>query len=173
VNTVLPASVSTQAYIFLYSVLIGMFIAFIYDIFRIKRKVVKTGVLFLYIEDLLFWIIVAIFVFIHVCYFNDGEFRFYILAGAIIGVIIYILLLSKIIVKSSVAVLNIIWKIIKYILFVLIYPIRLIYKIVMIPAKLVFRPAKKLCRSARGITKVYISKMALWYRINKNARKKV
>ena len=153
-NDVLPTSVSTQAYIFLYSVLIGMFIAFIYDIFRIKRKVIKTGVLFIYIEDLLFWIIVAIFVFIHVCYFNDGEFRFYILTGAIIGVIIYMLLLSKIIVKSSVAILNLIWKIIKYILLVLIYPIKLIYKAVMIPAKLVFRPAKKIYRSIRGITKV-------------------
>jgi len=172
VNVVLPVSVSTQACIFLYSVLSGMFIALIYDIFRIKRRVIKTGVLFVYIEDLLFWIIVAIFIFIHVYYFNDGEFRCYILAGAIIGVIIYVLLLSKIVVKSFVVILNSIWKIIQFILYILTYPIRFTFRIAMIPVKLLSSPAKKLYRSARGAAKVSISKTVLWHRIIKNAKKK-
>ncbi len=172
-NIVLPTSVSTQAYIFLYSVLIGMFIGFIYDIFRIKRRVIKTGVFFVYIEDLLFWIIIAIFIFIHVYYFNDGEFRCYILTGAIIGVIIYMLLLSKIVVKFSVAILNLAWKMIKFIISILTYPVRIIFKVAMIPVKIVAKPAKKFYRSARGTVKVSISKVALWHRITKNARKKV
>lgn len=170
---VLPESISTQAHIFLYSVLSGMVIALIYDVFRIKRRVIKTGVLFVYIEDLLFWIMVAIFVFILVYYFNDGELRGYIFTGIITGVIIYMLLFSKIIIRSFVAILNLIYKVIKFVLFVLTYPIRLISKIVMIPVKLISNPAKKICRSIKGVTKVSISRIALWHKIFKNIRRKV
>jgi len=173
VNAVVPVSVSTEAYIFLYSVLSGMLIAFIYDIFRIKRKVVKTAVLFLYIEDILFWIIVVIVMFVLVYYSNEGEIRGYIYIGAIIGIIIYLLLLSKIVIRCSMAVLNIMWKAIKFILFLFAYPIRIIYKLVLIPLKLISGPTKKLYRSAKGAAKVSISKMALWSKIFKNIRKKV
>jgi len=45
-------SVSNQAYVFLNCVLGGMIVAFVYDIFRVRRKAIKSSNLIVYFEDL-------------------------------------------------------------------------------------------------------------------------
>ena len=60
-----------------------MLIAFIFDLFRIKRKAVETGNLLTYIEDLLYWIIAALVMFAVVYLANEGELRGYIFLGVV------------------------------------------------------------------------------------------
>ncbi len=43
-----------QVYIFLYAILAGAIAAFLYDILRIKRRAIKTGVIFVGLEDILY-----------------------------------------------------------------------------------------------------------------------
>ena len=52
-------SVSNQAYVFELC-LGGMIIAFLYDIFRVRRKAIRSGNLIVYFEDFIYWIIVAL-----------------------------------------------------------------------------------------------------------------
>lgn len=108
-------SVSSQAMIFLCTVAGGGAIALVYDLFRIMRKAVKTGTLVTYAQDLLFWLIVSIIMFLTIYYSNDGELRAYLFIGACIGVILYALLLSRIIMASSLFIIRIVF-----------YPFRLI-----------------------------------------------
>lgn len=100
--------VNSQALIFLYTVIGGAAVALVFDLFRILRKAVRTGSLVTFAEDLLFWLIVSVIMFLTIFYSNDGELRAYLFIGACIGVILYALLLSRIVMASSLFIIRIV-----------------------------------------------------------------
>jgi len=75
----------------------GLVLAFLYDLFRIKRRFVRTSVVFIHIEDILFWIIAAIIVFLASYVISSGETRFYFFTGLCAGAFAYFALLSRIV----------------------------------------------------------------------------
>ena len=74
-------SISEQVIVFLWTTVCGMIIAFVYDIFRIFRKAVKTGSLVTFVQDLLFWLIACIIMFLSIFQSNDGELRGFLFLG--------------------------------------------------------------------------------------------
>ena len=166
-------SVSNQAYVFLCSIVGGMAIALVYDIFRIFRKAVKTGRLITYAQDLLYWFIVAIIMFMTIYYSNDGEIRVYLFIGAALGVTLYTLLFSRMIMSSSLFIIRMTAKIIKTMVFILTYPVRLILRVLKIPACKLARVVGKSVRKARSYEKVRLSKLAFIKKSFKNIRKKI
>lgn len=135
-----------QVYIFLYAILAGGAAAFFYDILRIKRRAIRTGVFIISLEDIVYWFIAAVFLFITVYMSNSGEMRGFIFIGNIIGVILYETLLSSIIITSSVMIINIIKIILKFIGRVLSYPVILLYRLISVPIAFVFRHLFRLFR---------------------------
>lgn len=101
-----------EIYIFLLFILTGMSIGILFDIFRILRKSFKTIDFITYIQDFLFWILAGAILLYSIFSFNNGELRGYIFIGVILGIILYMLILSKYFVKISVAIINILKKII-------------------------------------------------------------
>jgi spore cortex biosynthesis protein YabQ len=166
-------SVSSQAYIFLCSIAGGMTIAFLYDIFRIFRKAVKTGNAITYIQDLLYWIIVALIMFLTIYYSNEGELRAYLFIGAFIGAVLYALLLSRIIIGSSLFIIRLIIKILKTIIFVISYPIRFIAGLLAKPAGKIIRKARKAAGKVRSSGRVRLSRLKFLKKGLKNIRKKI
>lgn len=124
-----------QAYLFLIFILNGFLIGILFDIFRILRKSFKTTDFITYIQDILFWILTAFIVLYSIFKFNNGELRGFIFIGIFIGIFIYLLLFSKSFIKSNLIIIDIIKKIIYYII---ISPFKLILKII---KKIIFRPA--------------------------------
>ncbi|HHW31414.1 MAG TPA: spore cortex biosynthesis protein YabQ [Clostridiaceae bacterium] len=169
----MPIPVSIQALIFLYSVAGGIAIAFVYDIFRIKRKTVKTSNFITYVEDIIYWLIVALIMFVVLYYGNEGEIRGYIFIGAIIGVILYALLLSRIIMKILLTTIKILGIIIRETWRVISYPFKIIFRILRIPARFLLRQSKKIFRKARKLGRKGADKAALWKRIFRNTLKKI
>lgn len=169
----MPISVSNQAYVFLCSVLGGILIAFVYDAFRIKRKVVKTGTVFIQLEDFAYWLIVAIIMFGIVYYSNEGEIRGYIFLGTILGVVLYILLLSRIIMGTALFLLRLIYKILKTVWMIVSYPIKLLIRIIAIPARFIAKMAGKGLKSIRRAGRNRLSRVAIWRRVFRNIRKKI
>lgn len=160
-----------QVYIFLCAVLCGAIVALFYDILRIKRRAIRTNVIIVGLEDILYWFLAALFLFITVYKSNSGEMRGYIFIGNIIGVILYELLLSKIIIDSSVMVINIIKRILLFIYKMLSYPIKLIFIIFKVPISFIFKlifnfakmfliRAKRISGTASGFTKKRIKTIA-------------
>lgn len=101
-----------EIYIFLLFILTGMSIGILFDIFRILRKSFKTIDFITYIQDFLFWLLAGAILLYSIFSFNNGELRGYIFIGVILGIILYMLILSKYFVKISVAIINILKKII-------------------------------------------------------------
>ena len=169
----MPVSVSDQAIIFFYSGLGGMLIAFLYDAFRIKRKAMKTGTFSLYVEDIVYWVIVAIIMFGTIYISNDGELRGFIFLGTFIGIIIYILFLSKIVMMILITLLRIIHKVFTMVWKVATYPFRVIFKILSIPGLLILSRIKRISKRIKVTSKSRLSKAAIHRRIFKNVRKKI
>lgn len=75
----------------------GLILALLYDLFRIKRRFVRTSAIFIHIEDVLFWVIAAIIVFLTSYIISSGETRVYFFSGVFLGGLLYYLLLSRIV----------------------------------------------------------------------------
>ncbi len=105
-----------QLYNFFIFIILGMLVSFIFDFFRALRKTFKTNDVITYIEDILFWIISGFLIMSSIFKFNDGEIRFYLFVGLLLGIFIYIILLTKLINK----ILEILMKPIKGVLNIII-----------------------------------------------------
>lgn len=97
----MDSQIISENLVLLYFIGMGAFIALIYDILRIFRKVVKHSHFMVSIEDLLFWCFCAIIVFILLQRENNGILRWFAILGAIIGMFIYHKLLGQYFVKYS------------------------------------------------------------------------
>ncbi len=123
-----------QIYIFFIFIICGVIIGIIFDIFRILRKSFKTPDIITYIEDILFWIITCVLFAYTIFTYNNGEIRLYIFIGALVGILMYILTISRYFIKFCVKIIEIIKKVIKKFV---VYPLKIILKIL---RKLVFKP---------------------------------
>jgi len=150
-----------------------MIIAFIYDVFRIKRKAIKTSNLIVYFEDFVYWILVALVLFAVVYISNDGELRGYIFIGALIGIVLYTLLLSRIVMTIFLFTIKIIYKFFSTVCIILLLPFKILYKILKVPAKIVLKGFKTIFGKARRIGKARLSRFSIWKRRFKNIIKKI
>ena len=93
--------INNQLYLFFIYILSGIAISILFDVFRVLRKSIKTSNLFTYIEDVIFWLIVGIFLIWEIFTISYGELRGYIFIGLIVGIIFYLLTLSKFFIKIN------------------------------------------------------------------------
>lgn len=102
-----------QAYLFIVFSLTGVVIGILFDFFRILRRSFKTSNIITYVEDVLFWILTGVLILYNIWYFNNGEIRIYMFLGIIMGLLIYMLTLSNIIVSLFSKILKILIKILE------------------------------------------------------------
>ncbi len=126
-----------QLYSFFIFIIVGIIISIIFDIFRILRKTFKTPDIVTYIEDILFWILSGIIILGSIFIFNNGELRLYIFIGMMIGIVLYMLFVSKYFIKINVIIINIIRKTIDKILNIILKPLKMFYKLL---KRLLFKP---------------------------------
>ena len=112
----------------LYSFGMGIFITFIYDLFRIFRRVCVHNNFFISLEDILFWIFCAISVFYMMHTQSNGTLRWFAILGAVTGMFLYKKTISPFFVKWVSHVLNIIVDFLKKILTVISKPFMLLAK---------------------------------------------
>lgn len=92
----MDTTIRVQFYIFLTSIYAGLLIGFAFDLYRVIRYFIKPKRIIAGIEDLLFWIVVAIVFFYIINKSNWGELRGFIFFGTFLGGIIYIKVLSRV-----------------------------------------------------------------------------
>ena len=114
--------------------IIGLFIGFIFDIFRGFRKNFKLPNIIVDFQDILFLIIVGALYFRSVMVFNNGNLRFYLIISCLLGITIYALTLSE----SCVIIIKVIFRLFKLVINVVLKLIKLPYYF----AKKKFKKAK-------------------------------
>lgn len=123
-------SIMAQLFSLLIFTISGMIIGVLFDIFRILRKSFHTPDFVTYIEDLIFWLLTGCFLLFLLFCVGNGEIRIYMVLGLLIGCIFYLVFISKFFIKISVPIVvfikNVIYKLIKIILF----PITILGKVI-------------------------------------------
>ncbi len=83
----------------LHSLLMGIFITYVYDLLRIFRRVIPHSSFFVSLEDLIFWIYCGSEVFLMMYHEGDGTLRWFAVIGALAGMVSYKKLISPLFVK--------------------------------------------------------------------------
>lgn len=136
-------TVVNQTLVFLSSVLCGGVIAFVFDIFRILRRLVHTGGAAAFIEDILYWLISCFLFFLFALKVNGGEIRLYLFIGVFCGMLIYFSTVSRFVIKISVEVVRFVSKITAVVAKVVSYPILLVFSWLKKPLFLVLNFGKR------------------------------
>ena len=126
-----------ELYFLLHSFVLGILTMILYDILRIFRKIVKHSVAALAIEDLIYWLICGICIFLMLYQENNGSIRWFAIAGVACGMLLYNGTISA-------YVTDIISKILKFILKILGRVFRVIFK----PFGILFHFVKKITNFA-------------------------
>lgn len=110
---------------FLYnSFFLGIMITFVYDNIRVWRRVIRHNDFLISLEDLLFWIMAAISIFLLQHRENNGVFRWFSIIGAFIGMLLYRKAFSSFFIKYTTVCLR---KILKFFYILFSYMFRPIY----------------------------------------------
>ncbi len=95
-------AIGSEAIFFLYSLLEGIGLIFVYDIFRILRRIIRHGTVWIGIEDVVYWIFCTIAVFLLLYQKNDGMMRAFSFLGILCGMAFYYFLFSRFVIKICV-----------------------------------------------------------------------
>ena len=136
-------SMSGQAWLFLSTVAIGFVMGFFYDVFRILRKTVPHRHWAVQLEDILYWAGVTFIIFYFMLHRNYGEVRFFSIAGAAVGMVIYFNSLSVLILKVSLTVIQFLQRVFLTAARIVLAPVRLLFRLFVPPGKWLYRFARR------------------------------
>ncbi|MBE6054224.1 MAG: spore cortex biosynthesis protein YabQ [Clostridium sartagoforme] len=122
----MPLSLDVQIDIVIYSILSGILTGILFDLYNIIRGV-KIPKIIVIIEDILFWILTAIIVFAFLLYTNYAFLGPYVYIFMILTLIVYLKLISPTVLKIEKYIISSFGKFIRIIFKNLIYPIKIIY----------------------------------------------
>ena len=144
-------SIREQTLLFLSTVGAGMCMALIYDIFRIFRKFIKHSAIFVYAEDVIYWIIVSFAMFYFMLAQNYGEIRAFTIIGAAVGATLYLSALSSYVINILVIIIEFAIRVITTVIKIILAPIKLLLKIISIPLKFVIKLLKKPVKKCKSL----------------------
>lgn len=122
----MPLSLDIQFDIVIYSILSGVLVGILFDLYNIIRGV-KIPKIIIIIEDILFWILTAIIVFTFLLYMNYAFLGPYVYIFMILTLIIYLKIISPTVLKLEIYIINKVGKFIRVLLKNLVYPIKIMY----------------------------------------------
>jgi len=137
-------SVSNQAYVFLATMLAGVIIGFFYDCCRVIRIMIKAGVFVTGILDLLFWVIIGTLSFLVIFYVNDGNVRVFTIMGFVIGWILYVLSISRFVMKVLLWIYETLARVINWLINIILWPFRMLWKAAAYPLAAIKKGLHKL-----------------------------
>ena len=133
-------SLTGELFVFFCMVAVGMAEGFLFDIFRVFGKFVKKSFWVVGISDLIYWLSATLIFVASAEFLNSGELRFYLFLGVAVGLLLYYLLLSKLIITIFFRIIKLFLQIFKLILKILLTPTHFLYKILL---ERFFRKIKK------------------------------
>lgn len=109
INNIMEISQALYGFIFIYSIIIGVILGVVYDVFRIQRITMESDNkyitvirdIIIFVEDIIFAVISAVFIVVMIFHVNDGQIRWFVLFGTGVGFIIYYNTIGRIVILCS------------------------------------------------------------------------
>lgn len=119
-----------ELYFLLHSFVLGVLITILYDVLRIFRKLVKHSVFALALEDLIYWILCGICIFLMLYKENNGSIRWFAVVGVACGMLLYNGTISTFVTEGIAKVLKYILQILGKVFGVLLIPFRKVFGVI-------------------------------------------
>ena len=120
-------SLINQVKLVIFGLLSGIITGVLFDIYRLIRGFENPNKILTIIQDLLFWTLTSIVVFIFLMYTNEGYINFYVYVCLIIGAYLYLKLLSRVFIKVQYKFLKYNGKAFRIVWNVILYPANLLF----------------------------------------------
>lgn len=120
-------SLINQVKLIIFGLLSGIITGLLFDIYRLIRGFENPNKLLTIIQDLLFWVLTSIVIFVFLMYTNEGYINFYVYVCLIIGTYLYLKLLSRVFIKSQYKVLKFSGRAFRMARNVILYPLDLLF----------------------------------------------
>lgn len=151
-------SLNHQAVLFLTTAAAGFLLGLLYDAVRIFRQIFPHKNALIQIEDALYWGVVILLMFVFMLHENYGEIRFFSILGAFLGMGLYFLSLSRLILSVSDFIIHIIKSVLLLFFTIVSTPFRLLYLIFRVPVRksrtFFMKKARKLLQFSRRYAKI-------------------
>lgn len=119
-------SIDMQVKIVLFSFLGGLLTGVLFDLYRVLRGF-NTIKIIIIIEDILFWILCSIVVFIFLLYTNYAFITPYVYLCLSLGILFYIRVISKVFLKVQYSMIKYISKTFRVLFKHIMYPFRILF----------------------------------------------
>ena len=135
---------------FLASFTAGAVTALVYDILRISRRIIGAKDAIVTIEDILFLTSAAFLIFYAAYKKNAGELRWHCFIGGAMGIVSYIIIVRNRFLNLGIFLIKWFMKIVEKILHILLFPIRLIFRLFKKPLSIIiWYTGRKIRRTRR------------------------
>lgn len=115
-------SVNIQLWQFVYALLFGAFLGVFYDVFRIIRNIINNGKMLIIFEDIIYLFVSSVLTFCFAFFINNGQLRFFIIIGIVLGLIVYYFTVGFIVMKSVNFIILLLKKIFGFVFALIIFP---------------------------------------------------
>ncbi len=139
-------SILQEADFFAVSILSGCLLVFLYDVLRVLRRLLTHGTIWIAIEDIFYWLTCAVFIFAMLYQKNDGLIRGFAIGAIVLGMIFYNHFISPRVIKG------VVW-LVKKLIRIVSFPLRLARKILKRPAAFCHRKAGRLWKRMKKLLK--------------------
>lgn len=139
------ADIIKELQFLLHSFVLGVFIMIAYDVLRIFRRLCKHSFAAMAIEDLLYWLMCAVCIFLMLYQENSGSIRWFAVVGVSVGMLLYNGTISMHLTDKIADILLFLWNHLKRILKVLFHPLFFLLSKLLKGSKFLEKKGKKLC----------------------------
>jgi spore cortex biosynthesis protein YabQ len=123
-------SLINQVRLIAFSLLAGVITGVFFDIYRLIRGFQNPNKFLTVVQDLLFWVLTSIVIFVFLMYTNEGYLNFYVYVCLIVGVYLYLKRLSRVFINVQYKLLKFNGKAFRVVLNAILYPADLLlYKL--------------------------------------------
>ncbi|MEW9122371.1 MAG: spore cortex biosynthesis protein YabQ [Thermotaleaceae bacterium] len=156
-----------QIYIFLATTYGGIIIGFIYDLYRIFRNLFHPKKITTMIQDIFFWMVIAVVAIWVLIFSASGQLRFYSFLGFALGVLLYHWSFSSFIIHFTMKMAKLLYRMGSRVIRVLLYPLNSMRNKIRLITAAVYLKIRPLYIKARGIGRIPKKKIE---KIKKNLR---
>ncbi len=118
--------IELEVYFLFHSFLMGILITVLYDVLRILRRIIPHNIVAVSAEDFLYWIVCSLLVFLMLIRENNGILRWFAVAGAALGMLLYKKTLGFLFVRFFTLLLQKILHLVGKLLKILVRPLHLV-----------------------------------------------
>lgn len=121
-------NMSKQVTLFIFSLLSGMLVGVFFDAYRVIRGFEEPGRVITIVQDLLFWVLTGIMIFVFMMYTSFAYMSFNVFAYNGLGLLVYFKIFSSVFILGYNKIINFVVGLFRVVFYYLFYPIRIIFE---------------------------------------------